>query len=272
MRQIFLTVLASTLVLQLFAQNNNTDSVNMMSKLNKQNAKRERMNNLSRMEEEGDLIFNKHNIFGIRLATNGYGINFEKGKFKSPSKTRIYQFELNEIHDPKEHHVSASSDQINFSSVSPYKLNNLYEFKMAIGEQRLIGGKGNKNGVAVTMLYTGGVTIGLLKPYYLDVQNIITGATSRKTFAQMEQDTVEGDQITGASGFLVGWGNLTIKPGLNAKLAMRFDYGRLNQTVSAIECGLTEEYYFGQIPLVYMVKEHNFFFNAYVQIMFGSRK
>jgi hypothetical protein len=272
MRHIFLTVFACTLVVSLFAQNNNTDSLNMASKLNKQNAKRDRMNNMLRMEEEGDLIFNKHNIFGIRLATNGYGINFEKGKFKTPSKTLIYQFELNEIHDPKEHHVSATTDQVNFSSVNPYKLNNLYVFKMAFGEERLIGGKGNKNGVAVTYLYTGGVSIGMLKPYYLDIQNVITGATSRKTFAQMQTDTVEGDEITGASGFLVGWGNLTIKPGLNAKLAMRFDYGRLNQTVSAIECGLTEEYYFSQIPLVYLVTEHHAFFNAYVQIMFGSRK
>ena len=271
MRYIILTVLASTIALQLFAQNV-SDSVKMASRLNKQNAKRERMNNMLRMEEEGDLIFNKHNVFGIRLATNGYGINFEKGKFKSPTKTRIYQFELNEIHDPKEHHVSASSDQINFSSVNPYKLNNLYEFKMAVGEERLIGGKGNKNGVAVTALYTGGVTIGLLKPYYLDVTNAITSATSQKTFAQLNADTTEGDQIQGAAGFFSGWDALKIKPGLNAKLAMRFDYGRLNQTISAIECGLTEEYYFSKIPLAFMVTQHNFFFNAYVQIMFGSRK
>jgi hypothetical protein len=68
--KIFLTVLASTLFLHLFAQTN-TDSLQMMSKINKQNAKRDRMNNMLRMEEEGDLIFNKHSIFGIRLATDG---------------------------------------------------------------------------------------------------------------------------------------------------------------------------------------------------------
>jgi hypothetical protein len=270
MTRFLLTVFATTVALQLFAQNN--DSTQMLSRLNKQNAKRARMNNMLRMEEEGDLIFNKHNIFGIRLATDGYGINFEKGKFKTPSRTVLYDFELNEKHDPKEHHISATSDGINFSSVVPYKLNNLYEFKIAIGQQHLIGGKGNKNGVAVTALYTGGVTIGMLKPYYLDVQNQITGATSTKTYAQLATDTSEGDYITGASGFTVGWGNLTIKPAVNARQAMRFDYGRLNQTVTAIECGLTEEYYFSKIPLVYMVKQRAFFFNAYVQIMFGSRK
>jgi hypothetical protein len=263
--------LASTLVLQLVAQSN-ADSVAMMSKMNKQNAKRARMNNMLRMEEEGDLIFNKHSIFGIRLATNGYGISYEKGKFKTPSRTVLYEFELNEIHDPKEHHISATSDGINFSSVVPYKLNNLYVFKMAIGQQHLIGGKGNKNGVDVTYLYAGGVSIGLQKPYLLDIQNQITGATSRKTFAQMATDTTEGDYITGASGFTVGWDMLSVKPGINAKQALRFDYGRLNQTITAIETGLTEEYFFSKIPLVYMVPQHAFFFNAYVSILFGSRK
>jgi len=269
--RIALTILASTLVLQLFAQNN-ADSANMMSKLNKQNARRQRMNNMLRMEEEGDLIFNKHSIFGIRLATDGYGISYERGKFKTPTRTVLYEFELNEKHDPKEHHISATSDGINFSSVVPYKLNNLYEFKMALGQQHLIGGKGNKNGVAVTYVYAGGVTIGLLKPYLLDIQNQITGSTTRKTFAQMAVDTTQGDYITGASGFTVGWDQLSIKPAVNAKQALRFDYGRLNQTITAIECGLTEEYYFSKIPLVYLVKQHSFFFNAYVSILFGSRK
>src|ERR1700743_1353312 len=149
MRYLFLTVLASTLVVQLFAQDA-SDSAKMASRLNKQNAKRERMNNILQREEEGDLIFSKHNVFGIRLASNGYGINFEKGKFKSPTKTRLYQFELNEVHDHKEYHTTISSNVSDVSSVNPYKLNNLVEFKTAVGEERLIGGKGNKNGVAVT--------------------------------------------------------------------------------------------------------------------------
>jgi hypothetical protein len=268
--KLFLTVLASTLILTLHAQ----DSTNLsrQASQNKKNAKRERMNNLMRMEEEGDLIFNKHNIFGIRLATDGYGISFEKGYYKTPTRTLLFEAELNEKKNPKEHRISATSDGFNYTSIVPYKLNNLYEFKLAVGQQHLIGGKGNKNGVAVSALYAGGVTIGMLKPYYLDIQNQITGQTSRATFDQVVRDTTSTDAITGASGFTVGWGNLSIKPAVNAKQAMRFDYGRLNQTITAIEVGLTEEYFFGKIPLVYLTPAKQFFFNAYVSILFGSRK
>jgi len=240
---------------------------------NKKAEKRERMNNLMRMEEEGDLIFNKHNIFGIRLASDGYGINFEKGKFKTPSRTLLYQFELNEKKSPKEHRVSISPDGgWSYSSNVPYKMNNFYSFKFSMGEARLIGGKGNKNGVSVTALYSGGISLALLKPYYLDVLNQETQQTSRMTWTELRSDTAQADKVTGAAGFLVGWGHLKVKPGLNAKTAMRFDYGRLNQTVSAIEVGLTAEYYFSKIPIVLLVPQKSFYFNAYVAILFGSRK
>jgi hypothetical protein len=241
------------------------------TQMSRRNNRRDRMNNTLR-EDEGDLIFNKQSLFGIRLATDGYGISWERGRFRTPTRTFLYEFELNEKHDPKEHHISATSDGINFSSVVPYKLNNLYEFKAAVGQQHLIGGKGNKNGVAVTVLYAGGLTAGLLKPYYLDIENQITGATNQMTYAQVAQDTVTGDYITGAAGFFSGWGQLKVVPAVNAKQAMRFDYGRTNATITAIECGLTEEFFFSKIPLVYKVPEHMFFFNAYVSILFGNRK
>lgn len=268
MKKLFLSALASVVIVSLFAQD-----AQPSAKKDKKAAKRDRINNMMRMEEEGDLIFNKHNIFGIRLATDGYGISFEKGKFKTPTRTLLYEFELNEKKSPKEHKISASPDGFNYSSVVPYKLNNLYEFKMALGQQHLIGGKGNKNGVAVTALYAGGLTLGLLKPYYVEVQNQQTGETRRQTFDELLKDTSSAELlVTGASGFTVGWGHLKIKPGVNAKGAMRFDYGRLNQTITAIEVGVTGEYFFNKIPQLVITPQKQFFFNAYVSILFGSRK
>ena len=222
-----------------------------------------------RMEEEGDMIFNKHNIFGIKLATDGYGISFEKGKYQTPKKTLLFQFELNEKKSPKEKRLS--SGDIFGSSFVLYKLNNFYQFKVGMGQQYLIGGKGNKNGVAVTALYAGGLSLGLVKPYYYNAETTGNSPVYQKTYEQIINDTVAYG-ITGASGFTVGWDHLSVKPGVNAKVAMRFDYGRFNQTIGAIEAGLTGEFYFGKIPQVYLVPPRQFFFNGYVTILFGSRK
>lgn len=271
MNRLFLTALAVITLVSANAQDSTSVTRPSQGPRNKKAEKRERINNLMRMEEEGDLIFNKHNIFGIRLATDGYGINFEKGRYKTTTRTMIYQFEFNEKKSPKEHRVSTTADGYNFTSVVPYKLNNFYSLKLALGEQRLLGGKGNKNGVSVTYLYTGGLSLALLKPYYIDVAGQNGANPHRTTFDQLAKDTVLYG-VTGAAGPFVGWGHLSVKPGLNAKAAMRFDYGRLNQTVSAIEAGVTGEFYFSKIPMLLLVPQKQFFFNAYVQIMFGSRK
>jgi hypothetical protein len=263
--KLFLLALACIITSSLSAQDTTYNSTSPVRR-DRKSEKRERNNRMLRMEEEGDLIFNKHNIFGIKLATDGYGISFEKGKYKTPTKTLIYQFELNEKKSPKEKRVSTGD----IGSVVLYKLNNFYQFKAGIGQQFLIGGKGNKNGVAVTALYTAGLSLGILKPYYLNVEDSNLN-TYQKTFTQILNDSTPY-QINGASGFTVGWGHVSFKPGLNAKVAMRFDYGRFNQTISAIEAGVNAEYYLGKIPQVYLVPERQFFFNGYVTILFGSRK
>jgi len=240
---------------------------------NKKTDKKARINRIVKMEEEGQLIFNNQNIFGIKLATDGYGVFFEKGKFITPTKTRLIQFELNEKKSPKEKTVS-SGDLFSPSQIL-FKLNNFYQFKISVGQQHLIGGKGNKNGVAVTALYTGGISLGILKPYYVNVYKVNdTVATEyQETYTQILNDTAQYlYPPIGGAGFTVGWGHLSLRPGLAAKAALRFDYGRFNTSVTAIEARVNAEFYFSKIPQVYNVPFKQFFFNGYVAIMFGSRK
>jgi hypothetical protein len=266
-KKFLLSAFISFITVSLLAQDSTYNAV-PQSKSDKKAQKRERINKLMRMEEEGDLIFNKHNIFGIKVASDGYGISFEKGKYKTPEKTTIFQFELNEKKSSKEKRLSAGD----FSSVVEFKLNNFYEFKLAMGQQFLIGGKGNKNGVAVTALYTGGLSLAILKPYYINLVDVNDNQT-RETWPQYIADSNASNKaVSGAAGFFVGWDHVTFKPGVNAKTALRFDYGRFNETITALEVGLTAEFYFSKIPQVYIVPYKQFFFNAFVAIEFGSRK
>ncbi len=221
-----------------------------------------------KMEEEGELVFNKQSIFGIKLNTDGYGISYERGKYKSNTLTTIYQFELNEKKSPREIKVSAAASADGVSSYIPGKENNFFQFKMSAGQQRRLGGKGNKNGVAVTYLYTGGVSVGILKPYLINVVD-----KYNNNFQSSYPTIIDSNYIeTGAAGFFTGWGQLKVKPGLNAKTAMRFDYGRFNESITAIEVGVSAEYYFSKIPQMIIIPEKHFFFNGYVTILFGKRK
>ena len=142
------------------------------SKQEKKNARRDRINSLLRQEEEGEIVFNKQSVFGIKLATDGYGITYEIGKFKSPRKSTLFQLELSEKKHKKEKKLAASIDnQFQINSVVFGKTNNFYQLKLGVAQQQVIGGKGNKNGVAVSAIYGGGLSVGMLKPYYVDVED-----------------------------------------------------------------------------------------------------
>ena len=238
--------------------------------------KKERINALLKLEEEGDPAFKKHSVFGIKLATDGYGLSYEKGKYKTPKKTTLFQFELNEKKHPKEERLPYSQNVITgqVNSVIVGKLNNFFQFKMGVGQQYLIGGKANKSGVAVSAIYAGGVSVGLAKPYMVNVAD--PNDPAHANTVRLTWDTIIANSyqplVIGASGITYGWNHVKVKPGLHAKAAMRFDYGRFNETVTAIEAGLNAEYYFNNITQLIYNKPKNFFFNAYITILFGSRK
>jgi len=249
----------------------------------KKTAKQERIEARMQLEEENDPPFKKQHIFGIKLNSDGYGISYESGKYKTVRKTRLLQFELNEKFNPKEEKVTSSQDAFgNVSQVKFGKANNFFQFKVGYGQQYLIGGKANKNGVAVSAIYVGGLSLGILKPYYIDVQDQNTGEQLRYKFTD-SIPTNSNYAIIGASGATVGWSEVKFKPGVHAKGALRFDYGRFNETVTALEAGLNMEYYTSEILQMtyatqkgpnppFVSKQNKFFINAYITIEFGRRK
>jgi len=237
-----------------------------ITKKDKKEAKRERINALVKLEEEGELVFRKHSIFGFKAISDGYGLSYEMGRFKSNRVTNIYQLEINE----KKHRQEKKLNTINgfeFNSIILYKMNNFYQVKLGMGQQRIIGGKGNKNGVAVAVVYAGGLSLGLLKPYLVDVE-----AGGKRFRSQYPAISDSNYQPIGASGFTTGWSELSLKPGAHAKAAMRFDYGRFNETVTAIEVGVAGEFYSEKIPQMMLTKQKQFFFTGYVTILLGRRK
>jgi hypothetical protein len=76
----------------------------------------------------------------------------------------------------------------------------------------------------------------------------------------------------GGPSFGTGWNKLKITPGVYVKPSVRFDYGRFNDMVSAIEVGMNAEFYSKKIPQMIRTKQKNFFFSGYVALVFGRRK
>jgi len=273
----FISFLFAPLLFGMVLLSNTAVAQTKKSRKEKKAEKQAKINELIRLEEEGTIVYPKQNILGFHLYSDGWSAMFEKGKQKNTNKSTLYSIEFGERKHPKEVKLFDVSSGGGFIFGQPLiygKENNFFFLKMGVGQSYLIGGKGNKNGVAVSAVYKGGLSLGLLKPYYVDV---IDPITSQVVAAKYEGGTGKYDDEflanpLGSSGLFRGITETRIKPGLFLKGALRFDYGRYNEVVSALETGFGLEYYSSEMPIMINNEARRSFINVYVALEFGRRK
>lgn len=234
----------------------------------RQAEKRAKINTMSKEEEEGVIAYRKSFLFGLKLINDGYGAFFELGRASSVKKATLYQLEISERKAAKED--KQSNPYVNSIPLIYGKENYFYPVKLGVQHQRLLGNKSNKNGVSVTGNYGGGVAVAFLRPYYVEVQNGNNIEYVKYTPADSSL-FLNGPFYSGPT-FGKGWSDMTVTPGLYAKTAVRFDYGRYNEIISAIEVGVSGEYYSKKVPIMVLNPARSFFFSGYVSILFGRRK
>lgn len=247
-------------------------SIAQKSKKEKREENRRKVNQLIRQEEEGVIAYRKHTIYGAKLTSDGYGVFLEIGRAKSVKSAMLFQLEISERKDQHEEKISNLSNG-NISNPFIYaKQNFLYPVKLGVQQQVVFGNKSNKNGVSITGNFGGGLSLGLVRPYYVEIDASAGKARFVKYDSPDSTKFLEISNISAGPGFGKGWNDLTVTPGAYAKTALRFDYGSYNEMVSAIEVGLSAEFYSKKVPILIFQKHKQFFFTGYVAIMFGRRK
>ncbi len=265
MKKLFLILFGSIISLSVFAQ---SDSLN--ARQTKKQERRDRIESIIKQEEEGVISYTRHTAFGAKLTTDGYGAFLEIGRAKSIKKGFLFQLDISERKHRKE-----EKQQVNFNTTAPIifgKINFFYPIKLGVQQQFTMGNKGNKNGVSITGNLGGGVIMGLLRPYQIQIDSTGGGDRSWISYEKNPDDYFKTNYYIGGPTLFKGWNNLKVIPGVYVKPAVRFDYGKYNEMITALEVGLTAEFYSKKIPQMIFQKQEQFFFSAYVAIVFGRRK
>jgi hypothetical protein len=221
---------------------------------------------------------------GARLFTDGWGVFAERGTVKSEEKEsdlfyhlRFYQLEIGEHKHAKE--VKVTNTGPNYGDKPrPYKygkINNFYTLKLGYGFRKMIAGKPDPGTVSIHWVYAGGLSIGMLKPYYLDAV-VENGRLKAIKYDDAPEyflpDPPNQMRIVGHSSFFEGIGKTKIVPGIYAKTGLHFDIAALRKRKLAIETGLSGELYTQKMPIVATVKAFPYVLNGYISIQFGNRK
>jgi hypothetical protein len=230
--------------------------------------RKQRIAALVKQEEEGVIAYRKHTVYGGKLTNDGYGAFLEIGRAKSIRTALLFQLEITERKHPRE---EKAVDFLTGISLFYGKRNFVYPVRLGAQFQYLLGNKSNKNGVSVSANGGGGLSLALLRPYKLQ---IIDGSGVQRYVKYDSPDSVLflTGPYTRNPGISEGWNDLKLTPGAYAKAALRFDYGRFNEMVSAIEVGVMAEFYSKKLQQMVYEKDKNLFFSAYVALLFGRRK
>ncbi len=232
----------------------------------------------------------KHELSGgVRLNTDGWSLFMDRGKVKSTDRTTDYYYDLNfwqiEFGEKKHPQEIKRTNTIGSSveSSKPFiygKVSNFYSLKVGYGKRKLIAGKPELNEevepghVSIHWVYLGGISIGLEKPYYIDVLVNRGGANVRETLRYSDttkEDFLQQHLVIGSAGFGKGIGETKIVPGIHGKTGLHFDFATSKKSKLAVETGLAFEMYIRSIEMMANQDSRPYFLNAYVSFQFGKR-
>ncbi|MEO6189349.1 MAG: hypothetical protein ABIO44_02290 [Saprospiraceae bacterium] len=221
------------------------------------------------------IIYKKERSFIAAIQTNGYYFGYSLGKIEKYYLTKYLYFDFGHLKDSREFKINQAYNTNGYLGNYIYgKQNDLYNLRVGKGFTRYLSEKTRRKGVALGIKLEGGLLLGILKPYYIQVKenidNIFTIVDLK--YSEGKRDIfLDKDRILGTSGFAKGLGELRILPGGFGRIAISLDPGAFENTVKAINFGLSLDVYSKRVPILASVRNKFLFANFFLNIQFGRR-
>lgn len=225
-----------------------------------------------------EFVYESNWSMNFRLRSDGWQFGGEYSKYKNYSRSTIYQFDLGVYKHPKQ--VRQNKDPyagwFNSNGIKPFiygKQNTLAAIHIAMGQRYLLAEKARRNGVMINYYYAGGVSLGLLKPYYLRVcgDDLCSYYEVVTYDPAINNRFTSYDYIIGGAGLGVGW-KMKFRPGLHLKSGFQFDWSSQDNMIKAVDVGMSIDGYFSKVPMMVTEKNKFLFVSAYVGISLGKKK
>lgn len=232
-----------------------------------------------------NVVYNTEKSFDIRAHTNGYAVAYNWGEMPTYYKTTYYHIEIGRMFDPREttrNGVNKYSLNRLSSSFKYGKQNDFFILRFGKGMKKYITDQAKRKGVAIGYNVEGGVDLGILKPYYLELIYAFDrdGSTNyelrNERYSSENADKyLRNESIYGRSAWKYGLSELGIAPGVHAKSSIFFALGSNGEFIKTIEAGLMADIFIRKIPIMIeseAVSNRPYFLNLYVNLQFGKRK
>ncbi|HBH06695.1 MAG TPA: hypothetical protein DDX92_08840 [Flavobacteriales bacterium] len=217
--------------------------------------------------EDIKLFYRSEWSFGGFLHSNGFGGTIRYGQHLTGSKKRIWNVDILNLRHQKEKRITNSPDALAFRYG---KINTLTNLRLGLGRQNVIFGKELKKGVEISYNYVVGLSVGFLKPVYLEVVGS-DGAGSRE-IERYDPDVHFKASILGRASFVHGLSEIELVPGGHAKFAFNFEFEPEDDRLKMIEAGAAVDVFYKETELLYNANNHQVWVTFYAAYIFGKKK
>lgn len=220
------------------------------------------------IDEQKRVMFRDESSFGGFLTSNGFGINYRYGFWRNAWNQFILDGDLTYVKHPKEVKTVVPYDYQTHRYVFG-KENLFWELKGMAGWQKEIFRKIDKTGISVRVFYSGGFSVGFLKPIYYEVYTFSSIGEATSMELMKFNLGIHQTQIGGRGPFFMGFDELKVVPGATGKAGLSFEYSQRDAIIHALEAGISLTVYPKKIPIMATEKNNFLFFNLIVGYRFG---
>ncbi len=234
--------------------------------------------NVRRTKTKG-LIYTQEKTVNLSFNTSGFSFGYAKGKLKNYKVTPFWQFEFGRLKHPKSYKQVADITGNRNSKPYTYGKKNVFMTLRAMrGHKHYFSEKAKTKGVAVGMQYMAGLSLGLVKPYYLNIQrgvNPVDPTVGNITAEKYSEDNraffMDYHSIAGAASFFKGIKETKLLPGVHGRLGVLVDWGAFDETSKSVDAGVMIDVFPKAVPIMIDAKNYPFFLGLYLNFQFGKR-
>ncbi len=215
--------------------------------------------------------------FGLMLHTRGYGVNFRRMYYLDGFNKQGWEIDMVNLRHEKEVNIYNPFDNSARGFVYG-KLNTLYSIRAGYILDKILVDKTDRGTISIDMVYGGGLSLGLLKPVYLEIYEPVGGGSFILSTERYDPEIHDYLDIYGRSSFFTGFGEMKMHPGIYGKLGVAFDFDILDNKVTTLETGVIADFFFDDAPIMYIpanneenISNHRLFIQVYLTFNFGNK-
>lgn len=208
--------------------------------------------------------------FGLYAHTFGSGVEMQSIRLRQ-SRGLVISVGFGSYKLAKEHKIESLYKDQGGEDYYFDKKNYTYSLQMLAGVSKEVFERGNFSKIGLRLSASAGPVLAFQKPYYIEVAVPVPGSST----ATVKVDKYDGSlyaysDIVGEADFFLGMNQITVVPGMRARVTGMLDFSASREYIRAVELGIYSDYFFTDLAVFDQRQNPSFRIGGSIALLVGN--